>query len=118
MTANSRIVFGVEVRGISVDRRTGCIHYRSTLDVIAIKHRCCQVWYACIECHNGLADHASDVWRYDEFENHAILCGMCGAKLTISQYLANSSRCPSCRAAFNPGCSLHHHLYFEVPTGD
>ncbi|NYF23235.1 putative CHY-type Zn-finger protein [Sporosarcina sp. JAI121] len=24
------------------------------------------------------------------------------------------SACPECSAAFNPGCSLHRHLYFEI----
>jgi hypothetical protein len=36
--------------------------------------------------------------------------------LTIRQYLNRQAVCPVCRARFNPGCALHHHLYFEQPA--
>jgi uncharacterized CHY-type Zn-finger protein len=44
----------------------------------------------------------------------AVLCGNCGNEMTINTYLSSNNRCPSCQAAFNPNCSLHYHLYFEI----
>jgi uncharacterized CHY-type Zn-finger protein len=44
-----------------------------------------------------------------------VLCGACGAILTILQYMRSDSRCPACRAHFNPGCRSHYHLYFQMP---
>src|SRR5712664_59058 len=40
-----------EVRGVEVDAQTRCVHYRSTVDIVAIKMRCCGVYYACKDCH-------------------------------------------------------------------
>ena len=108
-------VHGINVYGINVDARSRCAHYRSTLDIVAIKHHCCGDWYACIECHGALTSHDATVWPKDRFDEDAVLCGSCGARLTINQYLSSSNQCPVCAAAFNPGCSLHHHLYFDVP---
>jgi uncharacterized CHY-type Zn-finger protein len=34
--------------------------------------------------------------------------------LIICEYLNCQAVCPTCRAAFNSRCELHHHLYFEV----
>jgi uncharacterized CHY-type Zn-finger protein len=34
--------------------------------------------------------------------------------LTIDEYLSCKSVCSRCHKAFNPGCNLHKHLYFEV----
>ena len=45
----------------------------------------------------------------------AILCGACGATLTIRQYMQGDSCCPACGAHFNPGCRSHYHLYFQMP---
>jgi uncharacterized CHY-type Zn-finger protein len=44
----------------------------------------------------------------------ALLCGACGAELTIREYLNYQAVCPACRARFNPRCELHYHLYFEM----
>ncbi|MCY4095827.1 MAG: CHY zinc finger protein [Gammaproteobacteria bacterium] len=105
--------FGVDINGIRVDQKTGCVHYRSELDVIAIRHHCCGEWYACIECHAELADHDAAVWPQRDFDVLAVFCGVCGNQSTISAYLAHPERCAACGAPFNPGCSNHHHLYFE-----
>jgi hypothetical protein len=35
------------VHGIGVDSRTGCAHYRSALDIVAIKFECCRTYYSC-----------------------------------------------------------------------
>jgi uncharacterized CHY-type Zn-finger protein len=97
-----------------MDARTRCAHWRSELDIVAIKMRCCGAYYACKDCHEALADHAITVWSRSEWDQTAILCGACYAQLTIREYLACDSRCPACGAAFNPGCRKHHHFYFEV----
>ena len=86
------------------------------LDIIAIKMRCCQTYYACRDCHDALADHPADVWPLSEFEQLAILCGACGHELTVSEYLDCDSQCQSCQARFNPGCHTHRHLYFATDT--
>jgi uncharacterized CHY-type Zn-finger protein len=102
------------VRGLSLDPATRCAHWRSELDVIAIKMRCCGTYYACRECHDALADHPAAVWAEEEFDQTAILCGACGAELSVRSYLACDSQCPSCHSRFNPGCHKHRHLYFAA----
>lgn len=101
------------VRGAVVDGQTRCVHYRSELDVVAIRFACCGEFYPCHLCHEEAAGHPSAVWPLDERGAEAVLCGVCGSVLTIAEYLESSS-CPRCAAGFNPGCSLHAHLYFEV----
>ncbi|HSU97351.1 MAG TPA: CHY zinc finger protein [Gemmatimonadaceae bacterium] len=99
---------------MNVDEETRCAHYHSPLDIIAIKLRCCGSYYACKECHDALADHSLAPWPAASFDTHAILCGACGAELTINEYLGCGSRCPRCAAGFNPGCARHHHFYFSI----
>ena len=103
----------VGVRGLDLDAQTRCAHWHSPLDIVALKMRCCGVYYACRDCHDALADHAAEVWPQREWETSAVLCGACGTELTVSQYLACDDACPACAAPFNPGCKLHRHLYFE-----
>jgi len=103
-----------QIRGVNVDEETRCAHYHSPLDIIAIKLRCCDSYYACKECHDVLADHSLAPWPAASFDTHAILCGACGAELTINEYLGCGSRCPRCGAGFNPGCARHHHFYFSI----
>jgi len=101
------------VFGVDLDPQTRCAHWRSPLDIVAIKMRCCGAYYACHDCHAALADHPAAVWPRSEHDEQAVLCGACGSELTVAQYLACVDRCPACGAAFNPGCRLHRHLYFE-----
>ena len=54
------------------------------------------------------------MWPRPERDTKAVLCGNCHTELTISEYLASGNQCPQCRAAFNPGCANHYHLYFEL----
>lgn len=103
----------VKVLGSTVDLFTRCTHYHSPKDIIAIKFRCCKEYYPCYQCHDEHTDHPSSVWLKEEFDTKAILCGNCKTELTISEYLNSQSICPVCTAAFNPGCQLHYHLYFE-----
>jgi uncharacterized CHY-type Zn-finger protein len=102
------------VKGIDLDPQTRCVHYRSDLDIIAIKMKCCGVYYACKECHDVLADHAIEVWPGGEWDEVAVLCGACGAQLSIKEYLGSFDRCPQCKSPFNPGCRNHYHFYFET----
>jgi uncharacterized CHY-type Zn-finger protein len=108
------IVDGTSVTGLNVDEETRCVHYHGERDIIAIKFKCCGKWFPCHECHAELAGHATEVWSEEEFDALAILCGGCGHRLTIHQYLHCDSVCPHCRREFNSGCARHYHLYFEV----
>jgi len=104
---------GFRVKGMLIDPFTRCAHYHSDNDIIAIKFKCCQTYYPCYECHEQLADHEIARWKKEEFEQKAILCGQCGTELSIEQYIHGNATCPYCKARFNPGCSLHYHLYFD-----
>ena len=101
-----------EVKGIGLDANTRCLHYHGPTDIIAIRMKCCGVYYACIECHAALADHPAEVWPQSEWDGAAVRCGVCGNELSIAGYMASGNRCPRCAAAFNPGCRNHYHLYF------
>ncbi|MBG9736925.1 CHY zinc finger protein [Paenibacillus alvei] len=97
----------------AIDAMTRCRHYHSEVDVIAIKFKCCDVYYGCYYCHAEMADHQPIVWPMEEQDAKAILCGSCYAELTIEQYLNSHYKCPVCHVSFNPGCKNHNHLYFE-----
>jgi uncharacterized CHY-type Zn-finger protein len=105
-----------EVHGLNLDPQTRCLHYHNPTDIIAIKMKCCGLYYACNNCHIALAGHRLQVWPQSEWHQTAILCGACHAELTIFQYLHGDSRCPVCQAAFNPACRNHHHFYFAAPS--
>jgi uncharacterized CHY-type Zn-finger protein len=105
---------GTTVFGKSVDNQTRCVHWHSQLDIIALKFKCCDKYYPCFSCHEEEADHKHQVWPKSEFDEKAILCGACGEELSIKEYMASNNTCPHCEAPFNPGCSNHYHLYFEV----
>ena len=107
MTARPRVL------GPVVDDETRCIHYRSTLDVIAIRFACCGEYYPCHLCHAEAAGHPAQQWPLDARDARAVLCGVCGHELTIADYL-RADACPECGTAFNPGCRLHTELYFQV----
>jgi uncharacterized CHY-type Zn-finger protein len=103
-----------EVRGVSLDPQTRCGHYHGATDIIAIKMKCCGVYYACKDCHLALAGHPMEVWLENEWGQKAILCGACGAELTIHEYMQSGYSCPACYAPFNPGCRNHYHFYFQA----
>ena len=100
------------VRGIDLDSETRCTHWHSPLDVIAIKMKCCGVYYACRDCHDALAGHAAEVWPEAEWDQPAVLCGVCGYEMSVRDYLDCENRCPHFGAGFKPGCRHHYHLYF------
>ncbi|SRR5579862_3850744 len=103
-----------QVRGVDVDSQSRCAHYHLPMDVVAIKMKCCGIYYACKECHDALADHDILVWPRKEWDEKAILCGVCGHELTIREYMQSENSCPACTANFNPGCRNHYHYYFEA----
>lgn len=100
------------VRGIDLDAQTRCTHYRTELDIVAIKMKCCGIYYACKDCHEVLADHQIELWPRSEWSQLAVLCGACGSELSIERYMASGDGCPHCDAAFNPGCRNHYQFYF------
>lgn len=102
------------VKGKLTDEQTRCIHYHSPLDIIAIKFKCCNEFYPCYQCHEEEAGHVAVIWSKEERNEKAILCGACRSVLTIHEYFNAGNVCPSCKSPFNPNCSLHYHLYFEV----
>jgi len=104
---------GIKVLGRTVDDQTRCVHYSSPTDVVAIKFRCCSSYYPCFLCHRDYANHAAEQWPADEWQEKAILCGVCQSEHTINTYLA-ADCCPCCGAVFNEGCRLHRHLYFQA----
>ena len=103
----------VVCHGTRVNARTQCAHYHSERDIVAIQHKCCGEFYACIHCHNEAVDHPPHVWPKIEFQTEAIYCGNCHHTLSIASYLSCHNSCPHCQAAFNPGCANHYHFYFE-----
>lgn len=103
----------MRVLGPTVDDQTRCVHYRTELDVVAIRFKCCGEFYPCHLCHAGTAGHDAAVWPLSEYGAQAILCGICGQTMSIRDYL-DADGCSSCQAPFNPGCRLHKHLYFET----
>ncbi len=109
-----RVIFGIPVKGKVIDEQTRCSHYHSTLDIIAIKFKCCGTYFPCYSCHEEEADHPAIAWPIAERHTKAILCGACGHELTITEYLSSENTCPSCHASFNPNCAKHYGLYFEM----
>lgn len=101
------------VLGPVVDEMTRCVHYRTAVDIVAIKFSCCDEYYPCHSCHAETADHAAEQWPLDQRDTEAVLCGACGTELTIDSYLATQA-CPNCRSPFNERCRLHTHLYLET----
>lgn len=108
------LIKGVILKGRVLDEETRCAHYHSEIDRIAIKFYCCNIYYPCYQCHTEAGCGNPAVWPEEKFNEKAVLCGACGHELTVSEYLECKSECPACSAEFNPGCSLHKHLYFEI----
>ncbi len=97
----------------AIDEQTRCKHYHGETDRMAIKFKCCDTYYCCYYCHEEASNHRSQVWQLADWQVKAVCCGACSTELTIEVYLTSGYSCPNCKAAFNPRCSLHYHLYFE-----
>jgi uncharacterized CHY-type Zn-finger protein len=105
--------FRVPLRGVAVDADTRCAHWDSTVDVVAFRFGCCDVFSPCHACHAETADHDPEPWPRGRFDEPAVLCGVCGRTLLPREYLDADDACPVCGAAFNPGCRRHRDRYFE-----
>jgi uncharacterized CHY-type Zn-finger protein len=117
--ASRLLIHNQQVFGNAIDKETRCAHYHNEIDRIAIKFYCCQAYFSCYICHEEKGCGSPAVWPTTKFHEQAVLCGSCGHELSISDYLDCKSTCPACNAAFNPGCSLHKHLYFaDTKTGN
>ncbi|MBS1703101.1 MAG: hypothetical protein JST12_15655 [Armatimonadetes bacterium] len=108
-----RVVAGTEVFGVEVGPRFECAHWHGPTDVVALKFPCCGTFWCCWDCHEALAGHPAQRWSETDQDEEAILCGACGHRLTIREYLEGESQCPNCGHGFNPGCRSHRHLYFD-----
>lgn len=104
-----------KVEGQVVDAYTRCVHYHLTLDIIAIKFKCCGTYFPCYECHTG---HDIQRWPKSELDVGVpvILCGECKGELSFAQYSEGGARCCLCNAAFNPKCALHYDIYFDLES--
>ena len=100
------------VLGVDMDCDTRCAHYRTELDIVALRFGCCGQYYACHKCHGALTDHDADPWPTERRSEPAVYCGACETTLLATEYL-NADACPVCESRFNPGCSAHYALYFE-----
>ncbi|QLG74721.1 hypothetical protein HG535_0H00460 [Zygotorulaspora mrakii] len=101
------------IKGKLVDQQSRCVHWNSPLDIVGLKFKCCESFYACYSCHKELTDHKIE--KYDLLENangKFIKCGVCNEELTFREYTRSLS-CLHCKSNFNPMCKLHYHLYFD-----
>lgn len=103
----------MKIFGRIVDDQTRCIHYRTDVDVIAIKFKCCLRYYPCHLCHEEEADHQAQTWPRNQWSELAVLCGVCKSEMSIHAYQATTS-CPNCSARLNERCAAHAHLYFQT----
>ncbi|QPV64406.1 hypothetical protein I7X12_07275 [Halosimplex litoreum] len=106
--------FAAPIRGAAIDAETRCGHYDDAVDVVAIRFSCCDCYYPCFRCHDAVTDHDAERISRDAFDEPSVLCGVCGATLSVRAYLDCEDTCPACDAAFNPGCRRHRDRYFAV----
>ncbi|WP_135820407.1 CHY zinc finger protein [Halostella litorea] len=107
-------VAGRAVRGVGVGSETRCAHYGGPRDVVAIRFACCDAYYPCFRCHAAVADHDAERVPRAAFDAAGVLCGVCGATLSVRAFVEGDHACPDCGAAFNPGCADHYDRYFEM----
>ena len=101
----------LQVHGKPVDEHTRCVHYGTRLDIIAIRFFCCDRYFPCHLCHSETTDHPAEQWPREQFDQPAILCGMCWSELSLDTYKSVDA-CTECGAAFNPRCAAHSDYYF------
>ncbi|WP_297079007.1 CHY zinc finger protein [uncultured Enterococcus sp.] len=98
-----------QIYGTQLDEAGRCCHYQKEEDVVALKCGRCQTYYACFKCHDEWETH--HFHAIDRADLAPVMCGACHQTLSYEQY--QTQRCPYCAHAFNPGCSLHHEIYFK-----
>src|SRR5699024_8847876 len=103
----------VKIHVLTVDDESRCTHYHTPLDIIAIKFKCCNKFYSCYKCHNENENHEIIRWEKDEFDEQAIICGVCNQTRSTNDYML-SEVCQHCSAIFNHRCKYHHHIYFKI----
>lgn len=108
--------FDVSLRGVDVGGETRCTHYDTALDVVALRFPCCGAYYPCFRCHAAVTDHESARVPREQFDEAAVLCGVCEGTLSVRAYLDCDDSCPACGASFNPGCRRHRDRYFAVES--
>ncbi|WP_085990853.1 CHY zinc finger protein [Oceanobacillus senegalensis] len=94
-----------------------CKHYHGENDIVLIKFKCCNKYFPCYKCHDENREHLTQKWKKEEFHKKAILCGACHRELTIDEYLYKKE-CKYCHSNFNPNCSRHYNIYFDMPSYD
>ena len=99
----------MKIRG-AIDAEGRCKHWHSPLDVVANKCATCGEYFACVLCHGELTDHEFGPMLVDA---PAALCGSCGLEIDYRLY-STVAACPQCGHMFNPGCSAHAGIYFQV----
>lgn len=115
MQTGDRVGAPDAIRGKPVDASTRCVHWRGPLDIVAFRFACCDGWWPCHACHEETTRHPARPWPIDRFGQPSVRCGSCGRTLTFPAYMASGSRCPSCKAGFNPECETHWPLYADIP---
>ncbi|KAK6464321.1 hypothetical protein DFJ63DRAFT_283969 [Scheffersomyces coipomensis] len=120
----------ISLKGKLIDKHTRCQHYYSKLDIIALKYKCCRVYYPCFQCHLELIDHNVEKFNVTDLAmgEKVVLCGNCYSELTFKEYseakvkssisenedICYIQTCIKCNSQFNPNCSLHYELYFDL----
>lgn len=98
----------MKIYGSGLDAAGRCVHWHGDADVVALRCGQCHRYYACYMCHDAMEDHGFRA--ADDSDETPVLCGSCMHQLTREQYAAGS--CAYCGHGFNPGCALHHDIYF------
>ncbi|CDO96523.1 unnamed protein product [Kluyveromyces dobzhanskii CBS 2104] len=104
--------------GRLVDDQSRCEHWHGPLDVIALRFKCCNKYYACHQCHQELESHTPIRYSITEKSVPLIACGVCRLEMSFADY-SRTLQCPKCSSQFNPGCKLHYDMYFikvEAPV--
>ncbi|EOL43727.1 CHY zinc finger protein [Enterococcus caccae] len=102
----------MKIYGATIDNEGRCLHYQSSVDIVANKCYFCKKYYACFHCHDELEDHLFSAWPISKDSNEKIvLCGVCQSEMTAKDYQEHA-KCLNCGHLFNPGCSLHSQIYF------
>ncbi len=85
----------------------GCCHYDGPLDVVRNMCATCGRYWECYLCHAEAADHPFGRMPIDA--PFSTQCGSCGGVMAYGH-----ERCSHCGQGFNPGCSLHAHIYYDL----
>ena len=85
----------------------GCRHYNGPLDVVRNRCATCGDYWECHLCHAEATDHPFGPMLIAA--PHSTQCGSCEGLMPYGH-----GECPHCGQPFNPGCSLHAHIYYVL----